>query len=85
MSDLRERALAALSSACFADHEAREETIKRMESALRDARGAGIREAAGECTKFLVGDPANGIPLRSPMPSECADRILALIEKDAPA
>jgi hypothetical protein len=38
-----------------------------------------MREAAArKATNFLVGDPANGIPLRAPMPHEIADAIRAL-------
>ena len=29
----------------------------------------------GEATKFLVGDPKNGVPLRNPMPHEIAERL----------
>ena len=34
--------------------------------------------AAGEATKFLVGDPKNGVPLRNPMPHEIAERLRSL-------
>lgn len=40
VSDLRERAITALSGACFPDNEAREQTIAQVESALRDVRAA---------------------------------------------
>jgi len=34
--------------------------------------------AARKATSFLVGDPANGVPLRNPMAHEIADQIAAL-------
>ena len=55
-----------------------------MEDCVRyDARArAVIRRtlewAAGEATKFLVGDPKNGVPLRNPMPHEIAERLRSL-------
>lgn len=33
---------------------------------------------ARDATSFLVGDPANGVPLRNPMAHEVAERIRAL-------
>ena len=51
-------------------------------TALREAEARGrasVREdAAKVATSFLVGDPFNGVPLRSPMAHEIADAILAL-------
>lgn len=49
--------------------------------ARRDAetREKALREAAEVATRFLVGDPAKGIPLRNPMAHEIAAAILALI------
>ena len=47
----------------------------------RDARAVIRRTlewAAGEATKFLVGDPKNGVPLRNPMPHEIAERLRSL-------
>lgn len=41
------------------------------EKAMREA-------AAAKATSFLVGDPENGVPLRSPMPHEIADAIRKL-------
>lgn len=35
----------------------------------------GIKEAARAATSFLVGDPANNVPLRNPSPHEIADAI----------
>lgn len=48
---------------------------------LRDAHAVIRRTlewAAGEATKFLVGDPKNGVPLRNPMPHEIAERLRSL-------
>lgn len=39
---------------------------------------AGIEAAAKKATSFLVGDPANGVPLRSPSPHQIAEAIRAL-------
>ena len=59
----------------------RDYTLSESTAALaaRDAamRAAGMREAAGVATSFLVGDPLNYIPLRNPMAHEVADAILA--------
>jgi hypothetical protein len=94
MTDLRTRALAALSGACWPDNEAREETIGRMESALRDARAAGIREAAGVAEnrrhewRAKVDKKADQFPHLRGMHDAAhiiESAILALIEKDAPA
>lgn len=57
--------------------------IARAFDAIRDeaeARGrASMKgDAAKVATSFLVGDPFNGVPLRSPMAHEIADAILAL-------
>lgn len=43
----------------------------KSEKAMREA-------AAHMATSFLVGDPANGVPLRSPSPHQIADAIRAL-------
>jgi hypothetical protein len=53
----------------------------RAEHAQHDAaaiRNLVLEEAARKATGFLVGDPANGIPLRSPSPHQIADAIRAL-------
>lgn len=54
----------------------------RMEIAiyqhLKEQRNAVLEEAANIATSFLVGDPANGIPLRNPMAHEIADAIRSL-------
>ena len=60
------------------------DVIKSAESAAhRLGRAEGIEEAARKAKSFLVGDPANGVPLRSPMPHEIADAIRALAHKPA--
>lgn len=70
---------------------ARADTSRELERALAQARAEkeraererdeAFRNAATIATSFLVGDPANGIPLRNPMPHEIAERILAEIGK----
>ena len=45
---------------------------------LEAARREALEEAARKATSFLVGDPANGIPLRNPMAHEIAAAIRAL-------
>lgn len=40
-----------------------------------------LKAAAEEATKFLVGDPVNGIPLRTPMPHEISDHIRFLAKQ----
>jgi len=45
-------------------------------------RIAALEEAAHKATSFLVGDPANGVPLRNPMAHEIAAAIRALIGED---
>ena len=37
--------------------------------------------AARQATGFLVGDPRNGVPLRSPVPHEIAKRLRSLSPK----
>lgn len=44
----------------------------------KEARRQALEEAAKMATSFLVGDPANGIPLRNPMAHEIAQAIRAL-------
>lgn len=41
-----------------------------IEHAYNDGYGDGKIRAARLCRGFLVGDPANGVPLRNPMPHE---------------
>ena len=53
-------------------------SIKRIRSPFRTGFALTLKAAAEEATRFLVGDPANGIPLRSPMPHEIQDHILSL-------
>lgn len=48
-----------------------------------EVRKATLMEAARKATSFLVGDPANGIPLRNPMAHEVEVAILALIDKES--
>ena len=60
--------------------------LRREVDALRAQRDAalargvalGIEAAAVNATSFLVGDPANGVPLRNPMAHEIAEAIRAL-------
>lgn len=40
--------------------------------------------AARQATDFLVGDPRNGVPLRSPVPHEIAKRLRSLSPKAEP-
>lgn len=47
---------------------------------ISTTRAQAIEEAAKVATSFLVGDPANGVPLRSPTPHEIASRIRSLKE-----
>ena len=44
-------------------------------------RDAVLEEAAAKATSFLVGDPANGIPLRNPLAHEVADAIRSMKSK----
>lgn len=64
------------------DEGAIREGAAKIEAALTAARRQGVREgvemAARAATSFLVGDPHNGIPLRSPTPHQIADRIRSL-------
>lgn len=46
---------------------------------------AAYEDAAHKATSFLVGDPANGVPLRNPMAHEIADAIRAMTDADARA
>jgi hypothetical protein len=48
--------------------------------ALRTVRRETLEEAAKVATSFLVGDPANGVPLRNPMAHEIAQAIRSLSE-----
>lgn len=43
------------------------------ERARLEGIAMGIKAAAREATSFLVGDPANGVPLHNPMAHEIAD------------
>lgn len=54
----------------------------RIASAIREAEDAAYERAASEATKFLVGDPFNGVPLRSPGPHEIAAHIRSLKTKE---
>ncbi|MDR6826473.1 hypothetical protein J2X48_000723 [Bosea sp. BE271] len=51
-------------------------------TAIRQAENDKLEEAADAATKFLVGDPFNGVPLRSPGPHEIAAHIRSLKLKD---
>ena len=42
----------------------------------------GLEAAAQKATSFLVGDPVNGVPLRSPMTHEVAKAIRALAPRE---
>ena len=53
------------------------ECQRRVDAAVQAERDA----CAWTSQSFLVGDPKNGIPLRSPMPSEIADAIRARGQK----
>jgi len=46
----------------------------RLTTALAE-RDEALERAATKATSFLVGDPENGVPFRSPMPHEIADAI----------
>lgn len=50
--------------------------------ALARARNDALEGAARAATGFLVGDPANGVPLRNPMAHEIAERIRTLKSKE---
>lgn len=52
-----------------------EAPARTYEDGVRD----GLRQAAKRATSFLVGDPANGAPLRSPSPHEIEKAIRSLI------
>lgn len=52
-----------------------------LDRIIAATRANALRDAATKATSFLVGDPQNGIPLRSPMTHEVADAILAMIDK----
>lgn len=56
--------------------------IAELEHELKECRKMALEEAARKATSFLVGDPANGVPLRSPMASEIASAIRALAQKE---
>lgn len=47
-------------------------------------RDAALEEAANKATSFLVGDPAKGVPLKSPTPHQIAAAIRALATQAAP-
>lgn len=55
---------------------------EKIATALRQAQNDKLEEAADAATKFLVGDPFNGVPLRSPGPHEIAAHIRSLKLKD---
>lgn len=64
------------------DHEAADQAAALVIQQYGEAcYRRGVDEAAKVATSFLVGDPRNGVSLRSPMPHEISDRILALLEK----
>lgn len=83
----------ATTSHCeYAQHELRSlaitaafEGTTALDAVRADARRAGmvdgLREAARLSVSFLVGDPANEIPLRNPMPHQIKDYILARAEQ----
>jgi len=52
--------------------------IEAQEAIARAVIRRTLEWAAGEATKFLVGDPKNGVPLRNPMPHEIAERLRSL-------
>jgi len=58
--------------------------ITQIEGELAKARDEALEEAAHTAVSFLVGDPRNGIPLRSPSPHEIARAIRALTRKEKP-
>ena len=53
-----------------------------LTAAVTRAENDKLEEAADAATKFLVGDPFNGVPLRSPGPHEIAAHIRSLKSKD---
>lgn len=53
-----------------------EAPARTYEDGVRD----GLRKAAKTAASFLVGDPATGVPLRSPSPHEIEKAILTLIQ-----
>ena len=59
--------------------------ITQIDAALAGQGTTLDRQTAEHCAKiatsFLVGDPANGVPLRSPTPHEIADRIRASMDQ----
>ena len=67
----------------FAADEIRNQPRDRsaLDHIIADTRAKALRDAATKATSFLVGDPQNGIPLRSPMTHEVADAILAMTDK----
>lgn len=56
--------------------------LTHIEQIITRALLEGLRRAASKATSFLVGDPANGVPLRSPMAHEVAAAILSLLTKE---
>jgi len=85
MSDLRERAIKALlnGETFFPDAESWEDSIKRIETALRDARAAGIREAAEICKPRADLPKGNAWETGYSRGAQvCLEHILALIEKE---
>ncbi len=83
MSDLRERALAALSGACWPDEAEYLKGLMRIETALRDARAAGIREAAEICKPRADLPKGNAWETGYSRGAQvCLEHILALIEKE---
>ena len=57
------------------------EAVDAMLAFAAAERNAALDDAAHKATSFLVGDPKNGIPLRSPSPHEIRAAILALRER----
>ena len=54
------------------------QSVEAIARALMAERKRALEDAAKVATSFLVGDPFNGVPLRSPMAHEIADAIRAL-------
>jgi hypothetical protein len=54
------------------------QSVEAIARALMAERKRALEDAAKVATSFLVGDPFNGVPLRSPMAHEIADAILSL-------
>jgi hypothetical protein len=68
-------------AAAQADYERRIlSAIEPAPAAYAQVRREALEEAAKAATSFLVGDPMNGVPLRSPMAYEIAEAIRSLIQ-----